>query len=267
MLRQEEAGQGGGFIFVLSNQSEPPFVSRCHTLTGYLLLMDFIPSVREEPGGCCSCWRNSGGKGQVASADRAQSLYRLHLGHRYVMTHLSAFSRPCGWMAFCEEEPLCHSAQATWLEGAHTSPPSPGLGCTHTHAHSHSHTRVGPPPWGGTGGIPPCQTTSPDHKVMTWTDNRQSHIVAQIYTFLKKKFFMVYSSCPGWLHAFNPHRNPARLVVLVSSFQAGQQGPEGSCAFSKFQGWGDQAGARGSPCFQQWCHLPLAASSYTTSLT
>lgn len=129
---------------------------------------------------------------------------------------------------------VCHSAQATWLEGAHTSPLSPGLGCTHTHAHSHSHTRVGPQPWGGTGGIPPCQTISPDHKVTTWTDNR----LTNVYFSKKKNFFKVYSSCPGWLHAFNPHRNPARLVILVSSFQAGQQGPEGSCAFSKFQGWG-----------------------------
>lgn len=61
-------------------------------------------------------------------------------------------------------------------------------------------------------------------------------------------------------------QKPCRFLILVSSFTGRTAGAERPCVFSKFQRWGGQAGACGRPWFQQWCHLPLAASSYTTSL-
>ena len=148
--------------------------------------MDLIPSVREEPGGRCSCGRNPSGAGRwAASADRAQRLCWLHLCHRYVMTHLSALSRPHGWMAVrksrvslspghlagrCSHIPICPCSRAA---------PHP---CTLTQPHSSGSMALGQDWW-----EPSCPTTSPDHKVTTSTPNRQSQIVAKIYTFLKNK--------------------------------------------------------------------------------
>ena len=126
-----------------------------------------------------------GGKDRwVASADRAQSLYQLHLGHHYVMIHLSAFSRPHGWMAFCEEEP-CMSLCPGHLAGRSSHiPPVPGARlhphtCTLTQPHPSGSTALGRDWWD-----PPLQTTSPDHRVTTWTDNRLTNLY-----FSKKKFF------------------------------------------------------------------------------
>ena len=124
----------------------------------------------------------------------------LHLCHRYVMTHLSALSRPHGWMAVRKSRvslspghlagrrshiPICPCSRAA---------PHP---CTLTQPHSSGSTALGQDWWD-----PCCPTTSPDHKVTTSTPNRQSQIVAKIYTFLKNKklLFNVYSSCPGWLY-------------------------------------------------------------------
>lgn len=77
--------------------------------------------------------------------------------------------------------------------------------------------------------------------VTTSTPNRQSQIVAKIYTFLKKKknfCFNVYSSCPGWLYAFNPHRNPEVFSFLSPVYRQDSKAQRGHVSSLSSRGGG-----------------------------